>query len=257
MANTAGTRNIDRRRLQLTYFIMAILLVMFIARLFSLQIIEGDYYRGLADENRFSNVNIAAPRGVIYDRNGVQLVRNIPAFNVYITAAYLPDSEAEQEIIFHQISDLTGVPLDQEGPPAAPCVPGRGVRQLVLEGSTNKPYDPWPIACDVDPVVARVLREMQVDMPGVSVQAVPVREYTTGALTANLIGYMVPIPATLEEYLASIQAVIRSAMRVSKAATRMSSQAQTAASWSRLTLPDWKFASMAPSFNPLPAITCA
>jgi penicillin-binding protein 2 len=200
MANTAGTRNIDRRRLQLTYFIMAILLVMFIARLFSLQIIEGDYYRGLADENRFSNVNIAAPRGVIYDRNGVQLVRNIPAFNVYITAAYLPDSEAEQEIIFHQISDLTGVPLDQEGPPAAPCVPGRGVRQLVLEGSTNKPYDPWPIACDVDPVVARVLREMQVDMPGVSVQAVPVREYTTGALTANLIGYMVPIPATLEEY---------------------------------------------------------
>jgi penicillin-binding protein 2 len=144
MASTSGTHNISKRRLQVTYVVMAIILVMFIARLFSLQIIEGDYYQALADENRFSNVNIAAPRGVIYDRMGVQLVSNIPAFNVYITAAYLPDSQAEQQAIFQTISDLTGVPLDQDGPPAAPCVPGRGILQLVLEGSTNKPYDPSP-----------------------------------------------------------------------------------------------------------------
>jgi penicillin-binding protein 2 len=204
MASTSGTHNISKRRLQVTYVVMAIILVMFIARLFSLQIIEGDYYQALADENRFSNVNIAAPRGVIYDRMGVQLVSNIPAFNVYITAAYLPDSQAEQQAIFQTISDLTGVPLDQDGPPAAPCVPGRGILQLVLEGSTNKPYDPWPIACDVDSNTARMLREMQVDMPGVSVEAVPVREYSTGELTSNFIGYMVPIPASLEEYYAAL-----------------------------------------------------
>jgi penicillin-binding protein 2 len=200
MADTTGTGNINKRRLQITYAAMGILLVLFIGRLFSLQIVQGQYYQELADENRFSNVNIPSPRGVIYDRNDVQLVRNIPAFNVYITAAYLPDSEAEQEAIFQTISDLTGVPWDQDADPAAPCLSDMGILQLVLEGSTNWPYDPWPVACDVDPVVARMLREMQVDMPGVTVEAVAVREYPTGELTANLIGYMVPIPAALEEY---------------------------------------------------------
>ncbi|MGD8813248.1 MAG: penicillin-binding protein 2 [Anaerolineales bacterium] len=200
MANASGSRHVPRWRLQVTYGLMAAITILFLGRLISLQIIQGDYYRELADENRFTNVNIAAPRGVIYDRNGFQLVNNIPSYNVYITAAYLPDSEAEQELIFERISELTGVPIDQEGPPAAPCVPGRGIKQLVLEGSTNRPYDPWPIACDINATAARVLREWQADMPGVSVDAVPVREYNTGELTANLIGYMVPIPAALKDY---------------------------------------------------------
>ncbi len=200
MANASGSRHVPKLRLQLTYGLMAAITILFIGRLISLQIIEGEYYRELADENRFTNINLAAPRGVIYDRNDYQLVNNIPSYNVYITTAYLPDSEAEQELIFERISELTGVPIDQEGPPAAPCVPGRGIKQLVLEGRTNRPYDPWPIACDVDVTAARILREWQVDMPGVSVEAVPLREYSTGELTANLIGYMVPIPATLKEY---------------------------------------------------------
>lgn len=117
-----------------------------------------------------------------------------------VTPALLPDSNAEQEMIYKRISDLTGVPLDQDGPPAAPCVPGRGVLQLVDEGRTNRPFDAWPIACDVDETVARVLREEQIDLPGVSVIAVPVRDYTTGELTAATIGYLGPIPAGLADY---------------------------------------------------------
>ena len=117
-----------------------------------------------------------------------------------VTPALLPDSNAEQELIYKRISDLTGVPLDQEGPPAAPCVPGRGVLQLVEEGRTNRPFDAWPIACDVDETVARVLREEQIDLPGLSVIAVPVRDYTTGELTAATIGYLGPIPAGLADY---------------------------------------------------------
>jgi penicillin-binding protein 2 len=175
-------------------------LLVFIGRLFSLQIIQGEAYREIADENRFDEVSLPAQRGVIYDRNDFQLVRNIPEYRIMVTPALLPDSNAEQELIYKRISDLTGVPLDQEGPPAAPCVPGRGVLQLVEEGRTNRPFDAWPIACDVDETIARVLREEQIDLPGVSVIAVPVRDYTTGELTAATIGYLGPIPAGLADY---------------------------------------------------------
>lgn len=199
MAEKPQEGTIQNWRVWLTYGAMAVLLALFIGRLYQFQVVEAGVYRALADENRFQTVNVPAPRGVMYDRNGFLLVRNIPAFNVYITPAFLPDSPAEVEAIYRRISELTGVPIDHEGPPAAPCVPGRGIQQLVLEGETNRPFDPWPVACDVGEEPARILREWQVDMPGVNVEAVPVRDYTTGSLTASVIGYLGPIPATLEE----------------------------------------------------------
>ena len=187
-------------RLRLTYLIVIGILLIFVGRLINLQIIQGESYRQIADDNRFDEVSIPAQRGVVYDRNDFQLVRNIPEYRVMVTPALLPDSNAEKEVIYKRISDLTSVPLDQDGPPAAPCIPGRGVIQLVNEGLTNRPYDAWPIACDVDETIARVLREEQIDLQGVSVIAVPVRDYTTGELTAATIGYLGPIPATLAEY---------------------------------------------------------
>ncbi len=187
-------------RVRATYLIIIGVLLAFLIRLFSLQILQGDEFRAQADDNRLLDVSIPAPRGVIYDRNDFQLVANIPSFQVMITPALLPDSQAEIDAIYSRISDLTGVPIDQEGPPAAPCVPGRGITQLVEEGLTNRPFDAWPIACDIDEITARVLREEQIDLPGVSIIAVPVRDYTTGALTASIIGYLGPIPAGFSEF---------------------------------------------------------
>ena len=191
-------------RLRATIVGMGILFAIFVGRLFSLQITQGELYSTLADDNRFDRVSIAAPRGVVYDSNGSLLVRNLPAFNVYVTPALLPDSEAEIEAIYIKLASLTGVPLDQPGPAAAPCVGTRGIRQLVEEGATNRPFDAWPVACDIDESTARVLRQQQIDMPGVSVEAVPVREYPTGNLTSAVIGYLGPIPAAQVDFWESL-----------------------------------------------------
>lgn len=50
------------------------------ARLFFLQVIEGYYYKYLSDNNRTKTVVIHAPRGIIFDRNGIPLVYNLPGF---------------------------------------------------------------------------------------------------------------------------------------------------------------------------------
>jgi penicillin-binding protein 2 len=165
--------------LRLTYLIMGALLLIFIGKLFVLQVLEGESYRLQADENRFSQISLPAPRGVI-------------------------DSEAEIQSIYEELSQFTGVPVDQEGDRAAPCIPGRGIQQLVLEGETNSPFDTWPIACDIDETVARVLRERQIDLPGVSVSPVPIREYSTGQLTAAVIGYLGPIPEAEQVFWESL-----------------------------------------------------
>ncbi len=193
MWKTRNGLHIESWRLGVTYVVVIALAVLFIFRLYNLQIVQGSEFETRADDNRFTNISIPAPRGVIFDRNGSQLVRNIPAFNIVVTPALLPDSDAEVEAIYKYLSGLTGVPLDQEGEKAARCVPGRGIRQLVDEGNSISPYDEWPVACDVDENIARIVNEVLIDMPGVGLEILPVRDYTTGDLTASFTGYLGPI----------------------------------------------------------------
>ena len=116
MTSTNGTNSgLSLLRLRATYLIIAGVLIVFLICLFSLQILQGADFQAQADENRLLDVSIPAPRGVIYDRNGFQLVRNIPSFQVMITPALLPDSQAEIDAIYARISELTDVPIDQEG----------------------------------------------------------------------------------------------------------------------------------------------
>lgn len=51
-----------------------------LGKLFSLQVVQGSYYRNLSNANRFRTMIIHAPRGVIFDRDGNPLVFNIPGF---------------------------------------------------------------------------------------------------------------------------------------------------------------------------------
>jgi penicillin-binding protein 2 len=200
MWKTRDGLHIESWRLGITYFVVVALAFLFVFRLYDLQIVQGAEFEVRADDNRFTNVSIPAPRGVIYDRNGFQLVRNIPAFNIVVTPAFLPDSDAETEAIYKYLSDLTGVPVDQEGEKAARCVPGRGIRQLVDEGISISPFAEWPIACDVDESIARIINEAMIDMPGVGLEILPVRDYTTGDLTASFIGYLGPISEFNQDY---------------------------------------------------------
>lgn len=63
--------------------IITVVLIVYIVRLFSLQIIETRYKEG-ADSNAFLKKTLFPPRGLIYDRNNVLLVYNKPAYDVVL-----------------------------------------------------------------------------------------------------------------------------------------------------------------------------
>ena len=66
---------------------LAVVVAVLIGRLWQLQMVEGRLLSSRSDRNRFREVDVAAPRGVIYDRNGKILARNRPSFTVAVVPA--------------------------------------------------------------------------------------------------------------------------------------------------------------------------
>lgn len=189
-------------RLKSVTVIFGLVLVVFLVRLFGLQILEYQTYLNYADENRTKIITDSPQRGIIYDRYGYVLARNIASYTIAITPAYLPDDVSDIQRIYREISDLTGIPVNNgtvdDAKLVSACVPGPGITQLVELGNSLAPYSPVKIQCNVSENTARIARERLVDWPGVSVQVDPVRDYPTGSLTSHVVGFLGPIPARLE-----------------------------------------------------------
>jgi penicillin-binding protein 2 len=190
-------------RFLIVYILLGTVGVIFASRLFKLQIIDGKNYSIQTDSNRTQEISIAPSRGIIYDRNGIILARNIASYNIIVTPANLPDDSGDIQRIYRDLSALTGVPVSQgtvnEAKLLDVCVPGPGITQFVELGLSNAPYQPVKIQCNVDEKIAMAVREHAVDWPGVGVDIQPVRDYPTGSLTANVVGFLGPIPASLEQ----------------------------------------------------------
>ncbi|HEX6270701.1 MAG TPA: penicillin-binding transpeptidase domain-containing protein [Anaerolineales bacterium] len=199
---------VPRWRVLLVYGLIAALLGLITYRLFSLQVLSRDAWIDQAVENYTTEISDPASRGIIYDRNGHILARNVASYNVVITPAGLPDDEADIQRIYREVSELTGVeaggPVTEESLNEAKlfsaCVPGPSIADIVALGDSLAPYTPVKIICNIDEELARVIREKSVDWPGVAVEIEPIREYPTGSLTANVIGFLGPIPEALQEF---------------------------------------------------------
>ncbi len=171
------------------------------------QVLSPQSWINQAVENYTKEISDPASRGIIYDRNGYILARNSASYNVEITPAGLPDDDADTQQIYREVSQLTGVPAG--GPVTeeslnnaklySACVPGPSIADMVALGDSLAPYTPVKIACNISEELARVIGEKTVDWPGVSVEIEPIRDYPTGELTADVVGFLGPISATLED----------------------------------------------------------
>jgi penicillin-binding protein 2 len=174
-----------------------------IFRLFGLQVLEFNTWKARADENRTRTLSVPPLRGIIYDRHGYILARNVASYNIVVTPAGLPDDPADIQEIYRQLSVLTGIPVNngtvEDAKKVSICVPGPGITQWVALGDSLAPYSPVRIDCNVSEDMARTVREKSVDWPGIGIEIEPVRDYPTGSLTSDLVGFLGPIPATLEQ----------------------------------------------------------
>ncbi len=215
-------------QVKLRLFIFQLVIVLFFGllavQLWRLQFLEGKKYQQLADRNRFRPVEIEAPRGIIYDRNGKLLVRNRPIFDVVIVPAYLPEDMTAETQVFAQLARLLKLPITNSGAREIAShnayfrsflhheytrLPNRqvknsrsrllsktpqGIKDAVYNAPPFAPYRPVVIAADIDPDVAAIIEEERLNLPGVFVQTNSERDYLTGELTSQILGYVGPIP---------------------------------------------------------------
>jgi len=184
--------------------VIGLVFLAFIFRLFSIQILNGDAYAAQALENRLREISLAPPRGVIFDRNGIVLARNVASYNVVVTAANLPDDEGSIQNIIRSLSAYIDVPISRSEitpeNPFVPCVSDHGISQIILYGEQSAPYRAVKIACNIPEDQARIIQEKTVDWPGISLEIETIRDYPTGSLTASVIGFLGPISSVEEDY---------------------------------------------------------
>ena len=197
---------INMGRFRWIYLIIAVVFFYYASQLFNYQIIEGETYVAQAEDNRTTEISIPTQRGMIYDRNGIVLARNTAQYNVTVTPAELPDSDGEIREIFDQLSKLVDIPLnrgevnDQTASAFSPCYTDLGIFQIVEIAESLWPFQATRLKCNLSKETAMIIEEKKMDWTGIDIEVESIREYPTGGQTAEIIGFLGPIPEVLLDY---------------------------------------------------------
>ncbi len=96
-------------KITIFFFILVSFLFILWSRSFYLQVIQGDYFLDIAEGNRIRQEIVKANRGLVYDRFGNLLLKNISHFFLYIDKNNLATEETEKNTF---LTNLTGVLLN-------------------------------------------------------------------------------------------------------------------------------------------------
>jgi penicillin-binding protein 2 len=107
--------SVSRWRLMALFSAFVLILLGLGGRAAWLDLAQGAHYRGLAEGNRIRIVPIEADRGIIRDRDGRLLVRNIPDFILTVTPADLPKDDSKRLDVIAQLAETAEMtPVDVE-----------------------------------------------------------------------------------------------------------------------------------------------
>jgi len=143
-----------------------------LGQLWYLQALEGGRLQEMSDKNRIRIRPVAAPRGILFDRSGLPLVDNRPAF----TLSFIPREMEDRDTVIARLSILLKISVAElqesvDRVPADSLRPVRVRRGLSLEDVTK-------------------VEELKLELPGVIVEVEPQRVYPTSTFAAHLLGYV-------------------------------------------------------------------
>jgi penicillin-binding protein 2 len=162
-----------RRRTTLLYILLVLVFGAIIARLFFLQVIEGERFTYLSENNRVRIKRIAGTRGVVLDRRGQLLVDSRPSFDLLFVAEDTEDPE-------HTLRQLAGHL-------------GRDEKELLAIFEENKKraaFEEVVIGKDVDWPTVVAVEAHQLELPGITLRSRPRRSYADGPVAAHVLGYL-------------------------------------------------------------------
>jgi penicillin-binding protein 2 len=170
-----NTSDSDWYKFRLTgaIYILIIAFSLLMSRLFFLQIIEGQEFRRLSENNCIRLQNIDPPRGLIFDRNNSIMVENRPSFDLCIV---LKDSRPLKNTI-DKLVECTNISREE-------------IEEKIEKNKSKSPYKAIVLKQDIDRNLLATLEVNKYDLPGISIDVRIRRHYIREKSAAHLIGYL-------------------------------------------------------------------
>jgi len=168
----------DRRRISSRLMVLQVAIGVVFAALATsfwvLQIVQGQKYVEMAENNHQRTIALRAPRGVLFDRTGRVLVDNRHSFTISILREHTKNLD-------HTIRELSSIASLDE----------KVVRQIVDRHRSEPSYRPIVVVEDATlaQVSAIAAHKLDFELPDVDVAEVPTRKYPE-VLAAHLFGYV-------------------------------------------------------------------
>ncbi len=151
----------------------AAIFLLLLLRLWYLQVISYEDLHDRSVRNRTRILSFDAPRGPIFDRNGVLLVGNRPSFQISVMRQDVED----RTLLFKRLSPLLNIEIPE-------------LELRWQQGKRFPIYRPIPLATDVSREIMERVQEHGVDLSGILTEVRPVRDYLDHGSAAHLIGYL-------------------------------------------------------------------
>lgn len=169
----AKEKQLITRRCLEAFCIIVLLVLLFVSRLVYLQIVKHPFYTTLAKQNQIDVVPIEPTRGLIYDRNGVLLAKNIPVFSLDI----IPDRVENLDATIANLQKI--IPITD------------GELETFNKVLTqHRRFDDVPLKLKLSEEEVATFSANKYQFPGVVVKARLIREYPNGADSAHVVGYV-------------------------------------------------------------------
>jgi penicillin-binding protein 2 len=165
-----------RRRVMVMAGIATTALLLIVCQLWYLQVLEGGRFQEASDKNRIRVRPIAAPRGILFDRQGLPLVDNRPAFTLSLIPRELDRDPVKRDATLGRVASLLQIPFAELQEAVTKVSPDSILPVRVRRGLSMDD-------------VARV-EEWKLELAGVIVEVEPQRAYPNSRFAAHLLGYV-------------------------------------------------------------------
>lgn len=169
--------DVARRARAATYMCTGVLIFL-LGAFFRTQVLHKRQWVLQSEENRLREVPIAAPRGIIYDRNGKIIAENVVGYTVSVLA----QSEDSLRATMNRLSGTVQLTRQQ--------------MELAVRRYKRGPTRPTVILNDASFDVVSVLEEHRLDFPNLIILSSPKRFYPDGPAVMSLVGYVSEINET-------------------------------------------------------------
>ena len=171
-----GRRDAAQQRIMTMSIVVIAALLVIVCQLWYLQVLEGGRFQEASDKNRIRIRPIAAPRGILFDRNGLPLVDNRPTFTLSLIPRELERDPAKRDATLGRVAALLHIPYQE-------------LQEAVAKVSSDAIL-PVRIRRGLSIADMQKVEEWKLELPGVIVEVEPQRVYPNSRFAAHLLGYV-------------------------------------------------------------------